>query len=554
MNRRTAFSLALLNAFAPAGAFGLEPLAPAFPVSEPTTTESLNPGVAAAPDGSFVVAWQYRTPSSAEPDSENRDIHARRFGPRGQALGEEFVVNSTLAGQQEEPRVAMNSDGDFAVVWRSRLDGYSNYGVYARRFRADGVPKGAQFRVNQRTDEHQQLARVALDAAGHMVVTWQKFHPFPRSLDVLARCYGPSGEPVTDEFLVHHPSEGTQHAPAVAMTADGHFVIAFGDWSNDAYDVRAQRFDATCQPVGNEILVAHAGPGETFYKNEPAVAIDADGDFVVAWRSDYQDGDSSGVYARRYRADGVARGGEFRVNAVTTGEQGRPEVSMDAAGNFAVAWVDRQGPFPGNLDVHARGYKASGERVGLPLRVHPASTLVQRSPDIALDADGDFVIAWMNGKGNSNYDIQARRFQGSAQVDLLLNQFDSPDPVQAGQPVSYTLKVHNLNAPSTPTAFDAINRAIDVATNIRVVSTPPAGATNVSASGDHWKCGVADDRVDCRYLAVLRAGRSASPLQIQLTAPGSADISIGNAAKVTAEQLDPKPANNRDTESTLLQN
>ena len=36
----------------------------------------------------------------------------------------------------------------------------------------------------------------------------------------------------------------------------------------------------------------------------PAIGLDADGDFVVAWQSNGQDGGGWGVYAQRYTAGG----------------------------------------------------------------------------------------------------------------------------------------------------------------------------------------------------------------------------------------------------------
>ena len=42
------------------------------------------------------------------------------------------------------------------------------------------------------------------------------------------------------------------------------------------------------------------------------MAMDADGDFVVAWTSQDQDGSSTGVYAQRYNAAGLPQGGGDR--------------------------------------------------------------------------------------------------------------------------------------------------------------------------------------------------------------------------------------------------
>src|SRR5688572_32087681 len=67
-------------------------------------------------------------------------------------------------------------------------------------------------------------------------------------------------------------------------------------------------------------------PYTTLFRS--SVAMDKDGDFVVAWQSGTsdttvfpgQDGSGSGVWARRFNALGAAQGNEFRVNSVTANE------------------------------------------------------------------------------------------------------------------------------------------------------------------------------------------------------------------------------------------
>ncbi len=66
--------------------------------------------------------------------------------------------------------------------------------------------------------------------------------------------------------------------------------------------------------------------------------MDADGDFVVTWVSDGQDGSGWGIYAQRYNAAGVAEGAEFLVNTVTSSNQSSPAIAMDADGGFVVTW------------------------------------------------------------------------------------------------------------------------------------------------------------------------------------------------------------------------
>src|SRR5688500_6636979 len=73
-------------------------------------------------------------------------------------------------------------------------------------------------------------------------------------------------------------------------------------------------------------------------QSNAAIAMDADGDFVIAWESFAQEGPavSFGMFAQRFSASGVAQGNEFRVNTFATANQMDPAVAMDADGDFVV--------------------------------------------------------------------------------------------------------------------------------------------------------------------------------------------------------------------------
>ena len=89
------------------------------------------------------------------------------------------------------------------------------------------------------------------------------------------------------------------------------------------------------------------------------VAMDANGNFTVVWQSDQQDGNSWGIYGQRFNAAGQRVGGEFRVNTYTTDKQTDPQIAMDAAGDFMVAWQSF-GQDGSGYGVYARRYNAAG--------------------------------------------------------------------------------------------------------------------------------------------------------------------------------------------------
>src|SRR5262249_54198508 len=153
-----------------------------------------------------------------------------------------------------------------------------------------------------------------------------------------ARRYDSAGEAQGPEFLVNGSwTTGDQRSPAVALDAAGDFAIAWQSYGQDGsgYGIYAQRYSAAGTGQGPEVLVNSWTPG---YQIAPAVALDAGGDLVVVWQSYLEDGSGYGIYAQRYDSAGAVQGSEFRVNTYTTSFQQAPAVAMDAAGDIAVTW------------------------------------------------------------------------------------------------------------------------------------------------------------------------------------------------------------------------
>lgn len=105
---------------------------------------------------------------------------------------------------------------------------------------------------------------------------------------------------------------------------------------------------AMVQPLEPRVLLSITPVGPEFKVNtfttstqattfSRSIASEDNGNFVVVWSSFNQDFSSWGVYGQRYDANGIAQGGEFRVNTFTLTEQQNPAVAMDADGDFVVA-------------------------------------------------------------------------------------------------------------------------------------------------------------------------------------------------------------------------
>ena len=110
-------------------------------------------------------------------------------------------------------------------------------------------------------------------------------------------------------------------------------------------------------PVGPEFRVNSATPNS---QAAASMAMDADGDFVVTWESNLQDGGGYGIYAQRYNAAGVVQGDEFRVNTTTANEQRNATVAIDADGDFVVTWQSYGQDTATSYGISAQRYNAAG--------------------------------------------------------------------------------------------------------------------------------------------------------------------------------------------------
>lgn len=402
MIRSTRASLFLLALTAlPAVARAQVSLGFEFRVHTYTTNNQAAPAVARTAGGGFVVVW-----TSFGQDGDGSGVIGRRFNAAGLFEGAEFVVNAYTTGSQTGPAVASDANGRFVVVWQGSQDG-SFSSVHAQRFDASGVREGSELQVNTYTTGGQVNPAVASDADGNLVVVWTGAGAGD-NVGIFGQRYSSSGAPSGGEFRVNSYAAAGQYWPAVASDASGAFVVAWQSGMGQdggGQGVFAQRYDADAVAQGSEFSVnTYTTSNQTF----PSVASAADGRFVVVWGSAGQDGSGYGVFAQRYDASGTEQGFEFQVNAAITGDQDRAAVAWDAGGRFVVVWRTKAGA--AGYEVLGRQFAADGAPFGDDFAVNTYTTGAQVDPAVAIDAAGNFVVAWTTDRDSSGTAVFARRF------------------------------------------------------------------------------------------------------------------------------------------------
>ena len=233
--------------------------------------------------------------------------------------------------------------------------------------------------------------------------------------DTRGRLVDASGVPLGSELIIA-PRDG--YYPAVTADALGNFLVSWVDSDGSGYGVFARRYDSLGNPQGGPFAVNTYTTGD---QNRPSVTADGAGNFIVVWQSQAassndpsQDGTGAGVFGRRFDSTGLPLGSEFLVNSYTTGYQTYPVVSAGPSGDFVVVWAD-SGDRNCFLCVDARRFTSTGAAAGPAVRVEPDTDgLAEGRPEsVAVGADGGFVIVW----ARAGYSVFARRFDSAGTPD-----------------------------------------------------------------------------------------------------------------------------------------
>lgn len=394
-----------------------------FLVSETFAVEGSPPAVALLDGnagGGFVAAWESFEDAG---DESGFGVHVNVYDQSGQprsSFGGPLIANQTTLGDQRAPAVGTDASGDLLVVWQSKdeLHPDRGYDVYARWYEYVAASGNWQaqpeFLVNAAVVEGDQLApSVAMAPDGQTVIAWQSEGQdgdgFGIRAVALARL-ATTGE----EFQVNTQTVGDQTAPAAAMAPGGQFVIAWqgpGDAAGQeeaSLDVFGRRFTDASHPL--DAVDVQINQSSTHDQVTPQVAMGADGSFAATWVSEGIPGSGSDVFARQWFADGSGWGSEFRVNEITSGNQRSPSVAMDAEGNYIVTWQSvHQDGF--SWGIFASAYTAAGDPVKSDFLVNTRVEGPQTSPTVTMAPNGASLIAWLGRNENHESSLHAQQYE-----------------------------------------------------------------------------------------------------------------------------------------------
>jgi len=280
---------------------------------------------------------------------------------------------------------------------------------------------GNEFVVNSNTQSKQHNPVAAFAPSGGSVIVWEN-----EVNGLRGQLYAKDGSKagtelglVANQNLASLPGEGTvvtRRDPAVGFLGAGDMLLA---WTEETAHLIAYYFHDDRTVLDQDVFVARRSPSGNLtipqrvnvttagFQSQPKLAT-RNGDAIVVWTG------GNDVFARFLSPLGRPVGNEIKLNSLAGVTARNPSIAVDAAGNFLVAWEGSTT----QLDVYARLFDKNGNPRGTEVRINTDTNGLQRRPAAAAAKDGSWMIVWQGQHGTR---VQARIYgQAVSQTGALV--------------------------------------------------------------------------------------------------------------------------------------
>ncbi|NGX33260.1 MAG: hypothetical protein K1060chlam4_01322, partial [Candidatus Anoxychlamydiales bacterium] len=352
----------------------------------------------------FIVTWE-----SNLQDGSSFGIYGQAFNVDGSKSGSEFLVNTYTINVQDQPSVTSLSNDKFVVTWRSVGQDGDFDGIYGQIFNANRTKSGSEFQVNTNIS-YKSVPSIADLNNGKFAVTWTSSNQDGSGYGIYGQIFNGDGTKSGSEFLVNTYTTNWQVISSIAVLNNGNFVITWqsNGQDGDGYGIFGQVFNADGTKNGSEFQVNTYTLIDQKYSS---VASLSNNKFVISWFSDGQDGSSNGIFGQMFNADGTKNGLEFPVNTYTINSQEHPSVTNLNNNGFVITWGS-YGQDGSSYGIYGQLFNEDGTKNGLEFPVNTYTTNSQQTPSAVSLNNDKFVITWQsNGQDGSSSGIYGQVFR-----------------------------------------------------------------------------------------------------------------------------------------------
>lgn len=334
------------------------------------------PQISADAVGNFIVVWtDYRNSYENGGTDSGAAIYGQLFLNNGIAVNENFRISEDeLDGSNRLPSVAMNSNGNFIVVWHRTNDKvWGDTDIYARIFNRDGFPQSQSFKINDDTTNKAQFdAKVILQDDNSFVITWADRRD--NGLFSYAQLFDNFGIPIGKNYKVN--KNNIEDIAKISQFRDGKFLFHWGEYI-EVYNIDGTSYSDSIINIGIN--------GIAFAKGKDSI--------LVLWTlpSTYE------IFGCFFNLDGLPISASFKVND----DNIHNPVGVPGAAFFndvfIIIWQDHRNDLPGILgtgDIYAQRFNSAGENIGDNFKInHESEEFTQRDPAVIFKRD-NFITVW----------------------------------------------------------------------------------------------------------------------------------------------------------------
>jgi hypothetical protein len=308
----------------------------------------------------------------------------------------------------------VNAKADWLQLWKPllALDSTNGYGLaYLPRPTPCNLPNnGGTFNPSPRI----VLDRTKANALGISCATWKAQWVSPGETSALKNGFGPTAAVCNDSGsgpvafsvkpgsigcgglcdrvlqLTKNPS-GSGNSPNIVATNSTFDLETDVELSDDG-----QTSTITGQILRNGLPEGDPIPlngSDLLFRKLPSAALDAAGNFLVAWEEENAAG-TDDIVAARFSSSLEPLEPPFVLNDTTDGQQAEPWVSSDDSGNTVVVWTSYSEDDEVAGDIYGKRLDSLGQPVESEFLVSTDNQNNQFMSQVQLDGDGGFVVAW----------------------------------------------------------------------------------------------------------------------------------------------------------------
>jgi PKD domain len=329
------------------------------------------------------------------------------------------VTLADIGEPEGKPQIAIDSRGNAVAVWEEQPINPGPQYIQTAVRPAGGVWSAP---VNVPGSNGRDPS-IAMDAEGNAIVTWLSFESIQSAIRLASTG---TWQAPTNVAAVGLDAGGHPGGPALAVDGQGDAVVA---WSSASGNGANHIVYAASLSKGGSWQTPAELSGASFDAAAPHVGLDPQDDATVVWSASESGGNA--VIQAAVKPSGGAW--QPPADIVETGEEAsnqiEPDVAVDREGNEVATW---EGDVGGNRVIQAAW--RSNETGSWQAPVDLSATTAQASyPKVKLDSRGNAVAVWQQGAGNVGT-VQAAGYDAGP----LLNGQSIPSTGTLGQSLSFS--------------------------------------------------------------------------------------------------------------------